>query len=233
MRRFDRSMCVSETDRLTFQRDYQLTNVSSIDTGVDVDYFSAHQGPRVPNRLLFTGSMDWMPNEDAILFFVREVLPRISEVIPDVSLAIVGRYPSRRLKNLCDSNPAILVTGRVEDVRPYLATSSVFIVPLRIGGGTRIKIFEAMASGLPVVSTSVGAEGLPLQHQRHLLLADSPDDFARSVVMLLKDRALARQITDTAHSLVTHNYDWRVITRQVENILRTTIQEGGYPHHEN
>lgn len=224
-RQVEQCIAVSQTDQHTFETDYGLTNVATVDTGVDVSYFTQQTAARIPKRLVFTGSMDWLPNEEGMLFFIREILPRITPVIPDLSLTIVGRRPSPRLLQVCQSLPQITVTGRVEDVRPYLATGAVFIVPLRIGGGTRIKIFEAMASGIPVVSTHVGAEGLAVVHQQHLLLADTPDDFAQAVITLLQNPEIAQHIATTARVLVAEHHDWKIVTQQFAEICRVTAEQ--------
>ena len=129
--------------------------------------------------------MDWLPNEDGIFYFANEIFPLIRRQVPDATLCIVGRKPSRRLQDLASRVPNIQLTGWVEDVRPYLAQRAVCIVPLRIGGGTRLKIFEAMSMAKAVVSTSIGAEGLPVKNGEHLLMADEPASFAESTIRLL------------------------------------------------
>jgi polysaccharide biosynthesis protein PslH len=224
-------VAVSQHDQSIFKKQYGLERVFVIETGVDVAYFSAPQGKRKLHQMLFTGSMDWLPNEDAILFFCQEIFPRISSAMADASLNIVGRYPGKRVRMLADSNPRIHVTGRVEDVRPFLAESSLFVVPLRIGGGTRIKIYEAMASGIPVLSTRIGAEGLPVKDQEHLLLADTPEDFANSAIRLLQDAPLSRRIAERAKDFVSENSDWKIIGRQFSEICYATIdkQKGSLP----
>jgi sugar transferase (PEP-CTERM/EpsH1 system associated) len=221
-REVDRCIAVSQTDKRTFENDYGLTNVATIDTGVDVSYFTHHTTTRVPRRLVFTGSMDWLPNEDAMLFFIREIFPHVAKVIPEISLVIVGRRPSSKLLQVCESIPQVVVTGGVPDVRPYLAEAEVFIVPLRIGGGTRIKIFEAMASGVPVVSTTVGAEGLVVEHQRHLLFADTAAEFVQAVITLCQNPTLAQRIATAAKTLVTENYDWKIVAQQFAEICHKT-----------
>src|SRR5262245_49218741 len=126
--------------------------------------------------------MDWLPNEDAIRFFYDQVLPIIKKMLPAVTVTVVGRNPSAALLEIGNRDASFVVTGWVEDVRPYLERAAVCIVPIRIGGGTRLKIFEAMAMEKPVVSTSIGAEGLPVDHGSELLIADTPEEFAGAVV---------------------------------------------------
>jgi glycosyltransferase involved in cell wall biosynthesis len=225
MARFDRVLAVSDVDRDTLQRIYprSLTApVSVIPTGVDTAYFSP--GPRDPSgarRIVFTGSMDWLPNVDAVVFFCREILPLIRQDEPDVTFTIVGRSPTPVVQRLAE-DPWIDVTGRVDDVRPFLAASTVNVVPLRIGGGTRLKIFEAMAAGRAVVSTSVGAEGLPIESGRHLLLADDPAAFARSVVTLLRDSEKRQAMESEARAFVAARYDWAAAATHFEQALADT-----------
>jgi glycosyltransferase involved in cell wall biosynthesis len=226
-------VAVSERDRLLFKQMYGLRDVFAIDTGVDTAYFAGSAGVRKPYQMLFTGSMDWRANEDAVLFFGREILPRISESLPEASLKIVGRQPGRPVHRLAEMNPQIQVTGGVEDVRPHFAESSLFVVPIRIGGGTRIKIFEAMASNVPVVSTRIGAEGLPVLDQVHLWLADTPDEFARAAVRLLQDRAMARRMAEQAWALVSTHNDWTIVGRQFSDICYRTVQKQKGLSHEN
>ena len=156
--------------------------------------------------------MDWMPNEDGILFFLKKVLPLIVLDVPDVSVTIVGRNPSSTLKRVVTQYPCARLTGRVEDVRPYLAEAEVCIVPLRVGSGTRLKIFEAMAMGKAVVTTTLGAEGLPVTHGKDIVIADSAEDFAASVVGLMRDRAVRNHIEVAARTLVEREYGWHSVS---------------------
>lgn len=226
--RFDRVLAVSEEDRATFHRLYPDVDPGDIDvipTGVDTAYFRPQPSPARSKQLVFTGSMDWLPNEDAMVHFCHDVLPLILEEEPEALLTIVGRAPTPRVLKL--AGPAVTVTGRVEDVRPYLETAAVFIVPLRIGGGTRLKIFEAMSMSKAVVSTSIGAEGLPVLDGRHLLLADSPTTFAKAVVHLLRDLPRRRTIEGAARQLVVDHYDWSVVARHLDAALRRAAGAGG------
>lgn len=208
-RRFDHVVAVSPQDADVFQRDFGLAEVSHVPTGVDTEYFvPSGEVERRGKELVFTGSMDWMPNEDAMKWFVADILPLIRERVPDVSLTIVGRNPPAGVRALAEVHPSIEVTGSVPDVRPYIERAAIFIVPIRVGGGTRLKIFEAMAMERPVVSTAIGAEGLPLRHGTDALLADEPRAFADAVVSLLVDPARASEIGQAAAAAVRAEYGW-------------------------
>jgi sugar transferase (PEP-CTERM/EpsH1 system associated) len=221
LRRFDGLLAVSEADRETFGRLYPGIDLSAlhvIPTGVDTDFYSPAPSAPDSRELVFTGSMDWLPNEDGVLWFCRDVLPLIRREIPDVTLSIVGRAPSAAVKKLADER-GVRVTGRVDDVRPYMAAAAAFVVPLRIGGGTRLKIFEAMAVAKAVVSTGIGAEGLPVTHDRDILLADEPNSFARAVVRVLRQLDERRQLEAAGRQLVAQHFDWSAVARELEHAL--------------
>jgi sugar transferase (PEP-CTERM/EpsH1 system associated) len=222
LERFDAVLAVSDQDRDTFARLYgdTLTRpVHVVPTGVDTEYFSpAPEPPAEAPELVFTGSMDWLPNEDAMVFFCASILPLIRRRVPDVRLTIVGRSPTPVVAKLADA-AGVRVTGRVDDVRPYMRDGAVYVVPLRIGGGTRLKIFEAMAMGKAVVSTAIGAEGLPVRDGEHLLLTDDPAAFADAVVRLLHDRDARARIGAAARSLVAEHYDWGAAARVMDAAL--------------
>jgi sugar transferase (PEP-CTERM/EpsH1 system associated) len=227
LKRFDQVLAVSEADRDTFSRLYgpacSRAPMHVVPTGVDTEYFAprAAETPD-PFRLVFTGSMDWLPNEDAVLHFCREVLPLLRRAEPRISLSIVGRHPTAAVRRLQD-DPAIQVTGRVDDVRPHVATGVLSIVPLRIGGGTRLKIYESMAMGRAVVSTTVGAEGLPLTPGVHIALADAPESFAGEVLRLLRDEAARRAMEEAGRALVLERYDWGAVAGVMERAMQTAI----------
>jgi polysaccharide biosynthesis protein PslH len=222
--RFDGVLAVSDTDRRTFEACYPgalRQPIHVVPTGVDTDYFAPDRNRDADShapRLIFTGSMDWLPNEDAMQFFCREILPLIRAAEPDVTLSIVGRAPTPAVARLA-SEPGIRVTGRVDDVRPYMTEAAVYVVPLRIGGGTRLKIFEAMSMGKAVVSTRVGAEGLPVADGTHLLLADEPKIFASTVIDLLRDRERRARLETAARALVLEQYDWSAVAGSLEDAL--------------
>jgi sugar transferase (PEP-CTERM/EpsH1 system associated) len=231
MRSFEKRMCrnfnavvaVSGEDRDQMQLDYGVDAVFEIPTGVDTTYFRpAEKVKGDPLNLVFTGSMDWLPNEDAISYFTDQVLPLIKQTIPQVSLTIVGRKPSAKLTGLSNADPSIAVTGRVDDVRPYIDRAAVYIVPLRIGGGTRLKIYEAMAMEKPIVSTTIGAEGLPVTDGRELMLADTPESMAATIVTLLRDRSLAKSIGERAAATVRENFGWERVAHRFAAICEKT-----------
>jgi len=223
LRLADRVLTVSETDRDAFASFVEPGKLAVIPTGVDVDYFHPTPVEETANSLVFTGSMDWLPNEDAILYFVDTILPLIKKQCPEVCLEVVGRSPSRKLQALAERERSLRLTGWVEDIRPFVARGSICIVPLRIGGGTRLKIFEAMAMSKAVVSTSVGAEGLPVQSGANIIVADTPGDFAQSVVSLLRDTSQRRRLGTSARALVQEKYSWPKVAESFASTLRDTI----------
>ena len=224
--RFDLVLAVSEADGRTFERLYPgslRAPVHVVQTGVDTGYFTPPSEAPEPVHMVFTGSMDWLPNEDGMTYFCREILPRIRQSEPDATLSIIGRAPTPAVRKLAEI-PGIEVTGRVDDVRPHIARGSVYIVPLRIGGGTRLKIFEAMSMGKAVVSTTVGAEGLPVTNGRDIDIADEPARFAHAVVHLMRDTAARQEIEAAARRLVVERYDWSAVASDFEDALLRAAQ---------
>lgn len=221
LRRFDGVLAVSRADRDTLTRLYREAarhQIRVVPTGVDTGFFSPAPSQAGSRHLVFTGSMDWLPNEDAMTFFCHDVLPLIRAEEPGVTLSIVGRAPTPTVLRLAQEHH-IQVTGRVDDVRPHMREAAVYIVPLRIGGGTRLKIFEAMAMEKAVVSTTVGAEGLEISNGEHVILADEPRHFAQEVVCLLRDRDRRRRLERAARALVVERYDWSAVAGELEDAL--------------
>jgi glycosyltransferase involved in cell wall biosynthesis len=219
-RRAGHIIAVSAQDAARMWSEFGAARVSEIPTGVDLEYFAPPAGPVEPVAdLVFVGSLDWMPNIDGVDLFLREILPRIRARRPDVRIALVGRDPLDRIRRWAQADRGVLVTGTVPDVRPYLWGSRVSIVPLRIGGGTRLKIYEAVAAGLPVVSTAIGAEGLPLRPDEHIAIADTPEAFAAACCKLLEDEAARRAMARAAHALVSAQFGAANVARVFEEIL--------------
>jgi sugar transferase (PEP-CTERM/EpsH1 system associated) len=225
-REFDHVITVSEEDERQIRKEFGATRVSALPTGADVEYFTPQDAPQRAGNLVFVGSMDWQPNEDGIFWFVGEVYPLIRQRAPQARLTIVGRNPSARLRRLAEQDHSIEVTGTVPDVRPYLARAEVVIVPLRIGGGTRIKIFEAMAMERAVISTTLGAEGLPVQKGREILLEDSPATFADAVVRLLAQPEAREALARAGRARVIRDHTWESVARRMEEILLQVTRPG-------
>ena len=221
--RADHVLAVSDHDRDQFVKYLPPEKVSVIPTGADVDAELFKPELQKPNSLLFVGSMDWLPNEDAMLYFVKEIFPLIRASIPQATLSIVGRKPSRTISNLAANEPGIVVTGRVDKVEPYLRDASVYVVPLRVGGGTRIKIFGAMAAGKTIVSTTIGAEGLDVTNGQNIVVADDARDFASSVVSLLKDSDTRERIGLNAREHVQKFYSWKAVTKVLDDALNRSV----------
>lgn len=213
--RADVTVAVSEDDRQKLADIAPGMRGVTVPTGVDTTYFTPDGHVERGAGLVFSGSMDWHPNEDAVVYFAEAVLPRIRTEIPDASFTIVGRNPGPRVRGLA-AHPGVFVTGTVDDVRPSIGEAAVYVVPIRAGSGTRLKIFEALAMGKPVVSTTVGAEGLGLEPGRHFVPADDPAAFAGAVVSLLRDPARRRALGGAGRALVEANYSWPIVSRIFE-----------------
>ena len=219
--KFDAVTCTSSIDASVFQQHCAEDAIAIIPNGVDVTHFQPDFTAEAPTHLIYIGSMDWYPNEDAVAFFADEVLPSIQSKVPNVRFSIVGGNPSARVQKLAERE-GVVVTGRVPEIKPYFAEATVFVVPLRIGSGTRLKILEALAMGKAIVSTSVGAEGLDLKDGEEIFIADEPKAFADAVTRLLTDSALRRRIGENGRTRVEQDYDWRSIGEKL-HVLYTEI----------
>lgn len=227
LRRFERWVCqqadwvtaVSHPDKIHLEK---LTNgrtpITVIPNSLDVSQFQLHDAEIYPGDIVFSGKMDYRPNVDAVLWFVDEVWPRIRQERPSATFTIVGQKPHSRLERL-KNEPGITLTGWVERVEPYLAGARVFVLPFRVGSGTRLKLIEAMAAGKALVSTAVGAEGFPVEHNRELLLVDDPVGFGTAVLHLL-NHPEERQRLGQAAQQFARQYDWRVVVPQFLEIYK-------------
>jgi glycosyltransferase involved in cell wall biosynthesis len=232
LRRYERQACLA-ADRVVAVSDADAHALRSlvpglepvvVPNGVDIDHYTApipplseRPGPE-PCDLVFTGKMDFRPNVDSALWFAQQVLPLIRREAPDVRFWIVGQNPHPRLEPL-RADPAVELTGWVEDVRPYIAAAAVYVVPLRIGGGTRLKVLEAMAMGKPIVSTAVGCEGFEVVDGQELLMADAPSEFAAAVLQLIRQPELRERLGRAAGDFAASRYDWHMIVPKLERIL--------------
>ncbi|WP_395752828.1 glycosyltransferase [Prosthecobacter sp.] len=225
--RFDGIITVSEKDESIFRGDLALTNVlGTAPTGVDLEYFQSF--PRTSSAVptvMFMGSMDWYANVDGVNWFVEAVWPLIQREMPEARFVIVGRKPPAEIQALATTGRNIEVTGTVPDVRPYLRGADVIVVPLRIGGGTRLKIYEAMAAEVPVVSTTIGAEGLDVKDGRHVLLADTAEDTAVKVLQVLRTPGLGAELASHALEEVARPCSWEASAGVFENACVSLIQK--------
>lgn len=222
----DRVVAVSEPDAAAIRRLVPGLQPYVVPNGVDMAYYTANvpalskdQGPG-PHDLIFTAKMDFRPNVDAVLWFAEAVLSQIRHESPQTRFWVVGKDPHPRLAPLA-ADPGVVVTGWVEDVRPYIAGAALYVIPLRIGGGTRLKVLEAMGMGKAIVSTSLGCEGFDLTPDQELSIADTPDHFADAVLALLRDPQRRERMGETARQYANSHYDWPLIVPLLEQVYET------------
>lgn len=216
---FDQCLVCSEIDKEIILDRLPETDVKIVPNGVDIAFFSPRQIKREPHSLVYTGLMNWHPNEDAVLYFLNEIYPKVKAEIPDVRFWIVGNQPPENVKRIARSDPSVTVTGFVGDVRPYVLQSEVFVVPLRIGSGTRLKILEAFSMRKAVVSTAIGCEGIDVENGKNVFIADSADEFARRIVELCKDGVLREMLESNGRRLVEEKYSWDKIIEHLSRIV--------------
>jgi glycosyltransferase involved in cell wall biosynthesis len=227
MEAYERRICrsakyviaVSEIDAWRMKRMFEFETVTSVPTGVDVEYFAPRGQSPFLSELVFCGSMDWLPNVDAVEYFLSEIFPLIRKQLPGAAFTIAGRSPDARVIKAAHGIAGVRVTGKVDDMRPYLWGAKISIVPIRIGGGTRLKIYECMAAGVPVVSTTIGAEGLRCHDGEDIVIADDPRSFANACIRLLTDDAARRAIAHNALSRAQSELSWKAVSRVFESIL--------------
>jgi len=235
--KFQHVIAVSENDRSLMTQWVDGDRVTVVPTGVDLAQYrpdpaafdensDPHPLARSTPLVTFVGAMDWEPNVDAVEYFCSEIWPAIKAEVPQARFRIVGRNPDRRVQKWASdsSDKSIEVTGRVPSVVEHLRHSAVVIVPLSIGGGTRLKIYEAMATAKAVVSTTVGAEGLDVHHGRDIILADDPHSFAQAVIMLLRDPELCRRYEKAAADTAAR-YDWPAISERFSEVLQSVAEK--------
>jgi glycosyltransferase involved in cell wall biosynthesis len=219
--RFTRVVAVSERDAKTFAAD-GLATARAIPTGVDLDFFSWQAPADGAPVVVFTGSMDWEANVDGIRFYIEDVWPRVRAQVPNAQLRVVGKNPPASLVQR--QVPGVHFTGFVDDVRDHARDAQAFVIPLRVGGGTRIKAFEAMAMGLPVVSTAIGMEGLDVDDGIHFLRADGAEALAEATLRLLADGALRLRLSQAARELVEARFGHRVAAEVFGRILAEAVE---------
>jgi glycosyltransferase involved in cell wall biosynthesis len=224
----DRVVAVSETDAGVLRRLVPGLEPAVVPNGVDMAFCTAAvptlaegMGPG-DGDLVFTGKMDFRPNVDAVQWFAQDILPLVLREAPQTRFWVVGKDPHPRLERLAE-DPAIVITGWVEDVRPYIGGASVYVIPLRMGGGTRLKVLEAMAMGKAIVSTTVGSEGFDVVHDQEMLIADAPGEFAAEVIALLSDPGRRQRLGSAGREFAAAGYDWPIVVPMLERVYRGSV----------
>jgi len=219
-KRFDGLVVMSEVDRLEVECHSDPSRVFVVPNGVDTSHF-AFQVKRPPGlpRILFFGSLDHFPNRHGLGLFLKKIWPEFLTRHPEAKLDVLGEGVSRKL--LASASDGVVFHGYVKDIRPFLHEASILAVPVWIGSGTRLKILEAFASGLPVVSTRIGCEGLAVRPDEHFLLADHPNEFVMQLDRLMTDPGTARRLASRARELVEELYDWQIVAKQAEAVWET------------
>jgi len=227
LRRFDTVVAVSDRDAAALKERYLPRRIVSIDTGVDLEFFPFQPPPTAPEgggTVIFTGTMSWPANAEGLAWMLEEAWPRVTAVRPAARAVIVGRgAPDSLVAKARERGAAWDFTGFVDDIRPRVHAAHAYVIPLRVGSGTRIKAFEALAMGCPVVSTTVGIEGLAITHGEHFLAADTAEDFAAAILSLLDNHAAATQMARQARDLVEEKFSWAQVARQFEVICLETL----------
>jgi sugar transferase (PEP-CTERM/EpsH1 system associated) len=222
---FDLCICMSERDARRLREIAPAARAEIVPNGVDLDFFRPMKGEVKRSRVIYVGSMDWYPNEDAAVYFCQRIWPIVKARIPDAEFYIVGQYPGPEVRAL-SSIDGVYVTGLVDDVRPYMASSSVFVVPLRIGGGTRLKILEALAMEKAVVSTSIGCEGLELSPNEDLIVTDDPAEFAEWIIRLMEDDVKREELGRSGRRRVAERFGWDRVAEKMLGIYEMLTKGG-------
>ncbi len=223
----DAIFATSSRDKSILDNDVPEIPKYVIPNGVDTSYFTPADASIEPFSLVFTGMMGYVPNYDGMLYFLNEIFPLVLKKIPGVKLYIVGSQPPKNLLKRASHN--IIITGYVEDVRPYMQKASVYVVPLRMGGGTRLKVVEAMAVNKPIVTTSIGCEGIDVQDGESLLVRDKPSSFADAIVELLNDKQKRERLAACGYEIARTRYDWSIISRRMEECYEEIVHRNK-PH---
>ncbi|NWF71413.1 MAG: glycosyltransferase [Chloroflexi bacterium] len=223
-RKFDVLTTTTERDASIFRTELPGCDIKVISNGVDPLFLQPMDARAEQNTMVFTGLMSYLPNPHGVAYFLDDVLPLISAAVPDAKVYIVGKDPPKWLR--AKSSDKVIVTGFVEDVRPYIARGQVFIIPLLIGGGIRGKALEAMAMRKAIVSTSVGYEGIPLENGKTVLVGDTPREFADAVMRLFRDPLLRSALGESAHKLVLEKYNWVEKGAELDGVFRSVATRG-------
>jgi len=224
---FEVNLTVSELDKQTLLERNPRAHCHIVENGTDTDYFHPVDLPVEPNTLVFAGGLSWYPNVSGIQFFLREIWPILKQKSPGIRLYLAGRTPAAAIRQLAEGDPAITLVPDPEDIRPWVWKAAVFVCPIIDGGGTRLKILDALAMGKAVVSTTIGCEGLEVKPGEHVLVADTPQNFAGHVLLALQDEALRKQLGTNGRAVVEQLYSWETISRHLECAYSCALDRGG------
>lgn len=218
-------IAVSEKDKEVLSKFNPNTEITVIPNGVDVAYFSPKNGKRVPKSVIWVGGMKDFYNRQAVNYFCEEIFDKIKKEVQEVRLTMVGKSPTKKVLELAEQNKDVRCIGYVEDVRPYINEAMIFIAPILSGGGTKLKVLNALAMGKAVVTTSIGAEGIDVTNGENIIIADNPDEFARRSVELLKNPEKAERIGKKARELIIEKYDWEKIGKRYNKIYEELVDK--------
>lgn len=207
----ERHTACSSIDMETLKKINPDINCVVVPNGVDTDYFRPTDDKMIPNSLIFVGGLQWLPNRDAMNFFIDKVWADLKQRVPDFTLSVVGKDAPQELVAFAAKEPDFHVTGFIEDIRPIITQSAVFIVPIRVGGGTRLKVLDGLAMGKAIVSHTIGCEGIDVTHDHDIIIADSAEDTVEAIVGLLSDEAKLKRIATNARQTAEQKYDWNII----------------------
>jgi len=221
--RYDSNIAVSEMDKIRLKEIDGRINVNVIQNGVDCEYFQYHPRDETSRELIFTGALDYYPNVKAMLYFCGKIWPILKSRYPELKLTIIGKNPPSQLQSIAKDDNYINMLGYVEDIRPHIKRAKVFICPIMEGGGTRIKILDAFSQGIPVVSTTVGAEGLSLEKGKHILLADTVAEFVEAVTELMENEELSKNMGLSARKFVEENYSYDMIGKKMASVYKEML----------
>ena len=221
-KRHDALFVTSERDKSLIAKDVPRKPQFVIPNGVDMNFFSSNGVEQEPFSIVFTGAMKYIPNTDGMIYFLEEIFPMIKKVIPQAKVYIVGSQPPAKLKAY--QSDSVIITGFVDDVRPYIDKASVYVVPLQMGSGTRLKVLEALSMEKPVVSTSIGCEGIDVIDDEHLMIRDNPAEFAQAVIELFENKPKRKRLMNNGYDLMRSKYDWKVVGESIERSFEALTQ---------
>lgn len=221
---FDANFTVSELDKERLLAIAPSARVDVIANGVDVDYFTPIPDAVIPGSLIMVSGMNWFPNRDAVLYMAREIWPLLTAKMPDLTWTIVGADPPPYLQELASQDSRVIVTGFVNDVRPYLSKAEVYLCPMRDGGGTRLKILDALAMGKTIVCTTMACEGIPVVPGKHVLIANSPGEFLQQIGRVREDPQLRENLGQAAREFAIEHYSWTKIGKDLERVYHSLVK---------